>query len=80
MLYVESMKPITTKQATDILGVHKYTLYDWGKKGKIKMKRDKILGYRTFDKDEIMALAKKMPKEWKKGASKIDVAKKALKK
>lgn len=80
MLYLPTMNWIPLQKAADILGVHRNTARRWGDEGKLKMKREKVFGFRTFDEDECKSIAKKIPPEWTRDHSKIDIAKKSLKK
>lgn len=59
----QGVKKISTKQACDLLKIHKNTLYKWAKERKIKMKRIAPFNFRAFDYDEIKSLATKLPKQ-----------------
>ena len=63
MLYILTMKEIATKEACNILRVHKFTLYRWADQGKVKMRRVPPLNYRVFDYDDIKKVATKLPKQ-----------------
>lgn len=66
------MRPMKTKEAIEVLGIDRKTLFKWGDQGKVRVKRDKIFKYRIFDYDQIMKIAEKMPKKWSRGYSKLE--------
>ncbi len=47
------MPHITTKEASQILGISKRTLFRWEKEGRIKSTREGILKVRLYDKEYI---------------------------
>lgn len=47
------MPQITTKEASQILGISKRTLFRWEKEGKIKSMREGILKVRVYDQDYV---------------------------
>lgn len=53
------MPQITTKEASQILGISKRTLFRWEKEGRIKSVREGILNIRVYDRDYI-AMVKKL--------------------
>ena len=53
------MLQITTKEASQILGISKRTLFRWEKEGRIKCTREGILKVRVYDRDYIV-MAKKV--------------------
>lgn len=53
------MSQITTKEASQILGISKRTLFRWEKEGRIKSTREGILNVRVYDRDYI-EMAKKI--------------------
>jgi hypothetical protein len=70
MLYLETMKKtnwILTKPATDILGIHKYTLWRWGDSKRVTMRRSGPQKVREFDQEELIRLAPKLNKTHHKG-------------
>lgn len=48
------MSQITTKEASQILGISKRTLFRWEKEGRIKSTREGILKVRVYDHDYIV--------------------------
>lgn len=59
------MPEITTKQASQILGIDRRTIWRWVKKGYLESKI-KPINYLVFDEDYIRSFAMKLPK--KRGA------------
>ena len=57
---------IATKEALEILKVHKYTLFRWADSGKIKSKRTPPFEYRLYDRQELVELAKHLRKRQNK--------------
>ena len=48
------MSQITTKEASQILGISKRTLFRWEKEGRVKSAREGILNVRVYDNGYIM--------------------------
>lgn len=52
------MPQITTKEASQILGISKRTLFRWEIEGRIKSTREGILNIRVYDRDYILETKK----------------------
>lgn len=52
------MSQITAKEASQILGISKRTLYRWEEEGRIKSTREGILNVRVYDRDYLLMVRK----------------------
>ena len=57
------MKHYLAGEVAKILGVHRNTLFNWIKSGKIKPRRDKLSGYYYWTKKEVAELKKMKGKD-----------------